>query len=90
MIRVYIPSALYSYTNHASEVAGKGNTLAEVLLDLNERFPGIRFRVVDEQDRPREHIRFFVDGELARVLSAPVGPSSEVHVLTALSGGSTC
>lgn len=90
MIRVHIPSALYSYTSSASEVEGHGATLGAVLLDLDARFPGIRFRIVDEQDRPREHIRFFVDGELTRVLSVPVHPDSEVHVITALSGGSTC
>ncbi|GEM_PF-189830 len=88
MIRVFIPSALYSYTDHAAEVEGRGTTLADVLADLDARYPGIRFRVVDEQDRPREHIRFFVNGELARRIDLPVGPNDEVHVITALSGGS--
>lgn len=87
MISVHLPSALYSYTSHQPTVEGKGTTLAEVLVDLDARFPGIRFRIVDEQDRVREHIRFFVNGELARRIDVPVGPDDEVHVITALSGG---
>ncbi|MEK7867489.1 MAG: MoaD/ThiS family protein [Planctomycetota bacterium] len=86
-ILVHLPSALYSYTAQQSTVEGKGATLAALLADLDARFPGIRFRVVDEQDRPREHIRFFVNGELARRIDLPVGPNDEVHVITALSGG---
>ena len=86
-ISVHLPSALYSYTAHQATVEGKGTTLSEVLSDLDARFPGIRFRVVDEQDRPREHIRFFVNGELARRIDLPVGPNDEVNVITALSGG---
>jgi len=34
-----------------------------ILAHINQRFPGIRFRVVDEQNRICEHMRIFVDGE---------------------------
>ena len=85
--RIHIPSPLYSYTGGAALVEARGSTLAALLDALETRYPGLRFRIVDEQNRIREHIRFFVDGELARELSQSVTPGHEVHILCALSGG---
>ena len=61
-MKVLIPSALRSYTE-ASEAEAKGATLAALLVDLEQQYPGIRFRIIDEQDRIRRHIRIFVNGE---------------------------
>ena len=66
---VRIASPLHSYTAGASRVEGRGATLAEVLGDLEQRFPGIRFRMIDEQDRIRPHLRLFVNTEEARDLA---------------------
>jgi sulfur-carrier protein len=83
-VRVLIPQPLRSYTG-APEVRGAGATIADVLLDLDARFPGIRFRMIDEQDRVRPHIRFFVDGVMAMSLSERAG--EELMIVAALSGG---
>jgi sulfur-carrier protein len=85
-MRVLIPSALRSYTERG-ETEASGATLAEVLADLDGRYAGIRFRVVDEQDRIRRHIRIFVNGEQAKSLAQAVGPVDEVIIVQALSGG---
>jgi len=85
-MRVLIPSALRSYTERG-ETEASGATLGEVLADLDGRYAGIRFRVVDEQDRIRRHIRIFVNGEQARDLAQAVGPADEVIIVQALSGG---
>jgi len=85
-MKVLIPQVLHSYTP-GREVAARGTTLAEVLADLDRQFPGIRFRIVDEQDRIRAHMRFFVGGEAVRDLSQPLGESDEVIIVQALSGG---
>ena len=61
-VKVLIPSPLLSYTKH-SEVDASGATLTELLADLDRRYPGLRFRIVDEQDRMRPHVRFFVNGD---------------------------
>ena len=68
-------------------VEASGATLAEILADLDRRFPGMRFRMIDEQDRIREHIRLFVDGEMVREIAHPVRAGQEVQILCALSGG---
>jgi sulfur-carrier protein len=85
-MKVLIPSPLFSYTN-AKEVTASGGTLAELLLDLDRRHPGLRFRIVDEQDRMRPHMRFFVNGEQVFELSQPLGPDDSVQIVQALSGG---
>lgn len=85
-MRVLIPSPLRSYTGQ-HEVDASGRTLAAVLADLDRRYPGIRFRMIDEQDRMRPHIRFFVNGEQVRELSRRLRPGDEVVIVQALSGG---
>ena len=85
-MKVLIPSALRSYTEHG-EAEASGATLAAVLSDLDRRYPGIRFRMIDEQDRVRRHIRIFVNGELGRELAHPLRATDEVVIAQALSGG---
>jgi molybdopterin converting factor small subunit len=85
-VRVHIPSALRSYTDRA-ETEASGTTLAALLVDLDRRYPGIRFRMVDEQERIRRHIRIFVNGEQVRELSQPLSVTDEVVIVQALSGG---
>lgn len=85
-MKVLIPSSLRSYTEHG-EAESSGSTLAAVLADLDHRYPGIRFRMIDEQDRIRRHIRIFVNGEQVRDLSQPLSATDEVIIVQALSGG---
>lgn len=85
-MRVMIPSALRSYTG-TGEVCAGGDTLAALLCELDRQFPGLRFRVVDEQDQIRRHIRFFVNGEQTFDLGCTLRPDDEVYVIQALSGG---
>ena len=57
-MKVYIPDALRSYTADLRTVSAKGATLAALLVDLDRQFPGIRFRMVDEQDSIRRKVTF--------------------------------
>lgn len=84
---IRIASPLRSYTGGAAAVPGEGGTVEEVLGDLERRFGGIRFRMVDEQDRIRPHIRLYVNTSEVKALSAPVRTGDTVHVICALSGG---
>ena len=85
-MRVLIPSALRAYTERG-ETEASGATLSALLTDLERRYPGIRFRIIDEQDRIRRHIRIFVNGEQARDLSLRLAAADEVVIVQALSGG---
>ena len=85
-MKVLIPGALRSYTEKG-EVEVGGATLADALAELDRRYVGIRFRMVDEQDQIRRHIRIFVNGEQARELSQPLAAKDEIVIVQALSGG---
>ena len=85
-MKVLIPSALRSYTESAAAEAN-GATLADLLVDLDRQYKGIRFRMVDEQDRIRRHIRIFVNGEQVRDLGRALAARDEVVIVQALSGG---
>jgi molybdopterin converting factor small subunit len=86
-MRVSVPSPLRSYTSGREEVEARGATLGDLLVDLDGQFPGMRFRMIDEQDRVRPHIRFFVNQALVRELGAALAVSDRVQILCALSGG---
>src|SRR6266705_2765526 len=86
-MNVLIPSQLRDYTGGRAHVEARGATLAELLADLERRFPGIRFRMIDEQDAIRRHIKIFVNQEQARDLGAALAANDEVTIVGALSGG---
>ena len=85
-MKVLIPSSLLSYTK-AREVEATGATLTELLADLDRQYPGLRFRVIDEQDQMRGHMRFFVNGVQAFDLTHALRSTDAVYLVQALSGG---
>ena len=85
-MKVLIPTPLLSYTA-TREVEASGATLSAVLAELDRQFPGIRFRMIDEQERMRRHVRFFVNGDQVFDLAQPLRATDEVVIVQALSGG---
>ena len=85
-MKVLIPTPLLSYTK-VREVEASGATLMELLADLDRRYPGLRFRVIDEQERMRPHMRFFVNQVQSFDLAQPLRPTDSVVLVQALSGG---
>jgi len=86
-LKVVLPTPLAEYTRHRREVEAEGATLAELLADLDRRYPGLRFRVIDEQGAVRPHIKVFVNRVQARSLAQALAAADEVLVVAALSGG---
>jgi molybdopterin converting factor small subunit len=87
MVRVLIPSQLHAYSGGASRVEASGARVCDVLDDLDRRFPGLKFRVIDEQDRVRPHMRLFVGRTAARDIRVPIADGEELLIFGALSGG---
>ena len=85
-MKILIPSPLLSYT-HAREVEANGATLSELLADLDRQYPGLRFRVIDEQEQMRPHMRFFVNGQQVFGMVHTLRPTDSVQLVQALSGG---
>jgi molybdopterin synthase sulfur carrier subunit len=87
MVRVLIPSQLIAYTDGASRVEAAGASVGAVLDDLDRRYPGLKFRVVDEQDRVRKHMRMFIGRDETRSVAAALDEGDELLIFGALSGG---
>jgi molybdopterin synthase sulfur carrier subunit len=85
-MKVLIPGALRSYTA-AAQVEAEAATLDALFSDLDRRYPGLRFRVVDEQGQLRANMRIFVDGLGVRDMQHALKPDAFVAVVLALSGG---
>lgn len=86
-MKVRVASPLRSYTGGAANVEADGPTVAAVLADLDRRYPGMRFRIVDEQGRIRTHVNMWVDGERVRSLDVALDSAVELTIMQALSGG---
>ena len=89
--RVAIPSPLRSYCGGAPAVtvacASASPTLSELLAGLDSAYPGIRFRMLDEQGALRPHIQVFVNAAVQRNPAAILPPHADVMIVAALSGG---
>ena len=86
-MQVNVPFPLRSYTGDQARVEANGSTLAEAISDLDARYPGFRFRIVDEQDRIRSHIQIFVNQSRTAGLDAPLSPGDKIQIILAISGG---
>lgn len=86
-MKVVLPTPLAEYTSNRREVQAEGATLDDLLHDLDRRHPGIRFRIVNEQDAIRPHIKIFVNGAQAASVARALSPTDDVLIVAALSGG---
>ena len=86
-VRVMIPSQLTAYTGGQTRIEAAGATVDAVLDDVDRQFPGLKFRVVDEQDRVRRHMRLFVGLDETRDIRRPLAAGEELLIFGALSGG---
>jgi sulfur-carrier protein len=87
MHAVRVPSPLRSYTAGAAQVNVAGDSIAAILASLDRAHPGMRFRMIDEQDRIRPHIRIFVNQREVTTLDEALARDDVVHLICALSGG---
>ena len=86
-MNVRIATPLRSYTDQLGNVEAQGDTVDDVLKDLDSRYPGLRFRVVDEQGELRRHMNLYLGKERVRELDLPIGDAIELTIMQALSGG---
>jgi molybdopterin synthase sulfur carrier subunit len=88
-VTVHIPASLRTYTDGQDEVILEGPDVAELLRRLDEAFPGIRERVVDETGAPRPYVNLFVNDELVREPFPQVrlSPGDVIHILPSVAGG---
>ena len=87
MAVVHLPRSLTAlFPGAERRVEVDAATIADLVTQLDARWPGFRDRVVEEGPRIREHVNVFVDGERAE-LGTSLGGSAVVHVIPAVAGG---
>jgi len=89
-VSVRIPTILRTYTDGVSEVSAAGDTLAEVLDDLDASYPGIKGRILDEAGQLRRFVNVYVGNDDVRFLDhlATATPDgTQISVIPAVAGG---
>ena len=87
MPEVWIPSLMRRLTDGLEQVQVPGETIREVIENLETKFPGIRERIC-EDGRIRPGLAVVIDGIVSNDgMRQRVGVESEVHFVTAISGG---
>ncbi|HET9858178.1 MAG TPA: MoaD/ThiS family protein [Nocardioidaceae bacterium] len=89
-VKVRIPTILRTYTGGESEVAASGDTLAQVIDDLDSSYPGIKGRILDDQGAIRRFVNVYVGNDDVRFLDAlqtPTPEGAQISVIPAVAGG---
>jgi sulfur-carrier protein len=89
-IEVRVPTILRSYTGGQKSVQAKGDTVADLLTDLDASFPGIRARLLTEDGALHRFVNFYVNDEDVRFLGgldAKLNDGDTVTILPAVAGG---
>ena len=89
-VTVRIPTPLRRITNGADKVSVEGQNLKEIVITLEEQFPGIKERLCDEQGELRTFVNMYINGEDIRFLNGldtPTNTGDEVSIVPAVAGG---
>ncbi|MBK8575859.1 MAG: MoaD/ThiS family protein [Elusimicrobia bacterium] len=88
--KVRIPAPLRRLTKDQAVVDVEGQTVVEVIVDLEKKYPGLKERLCDETGQIRRFINVFVNGEDIRFkdgAKTAVPAGAEVSVVPAIAGG---
>ena len=86
-VRIRVAPLLYSYTGGLKTIEVEGSTLREAIASLDRRYPGVAFRMIDEQGLIRPHMNIFVGEQSVRDLDVTLVDGVEIYIVGALSGG---
>ena len=90
MATIKIPTPLRATTADLDTVQGNGKDLISVIGDLENQFPGMRERLLDENNEIRRFVNIFINGEDVRFLeglSTTIATSDEISIVPAVAGG---
>jgi MoaD family protein len=89
-VEVRVPTILRSYTGGEKVVTGTGDTIADLLADLDSRYAGLRARLVTEDGALHKFVNVYINDEDVRflgALAAPLKDGDSVTILPAVAGG---
>jgi len=89
-ITVRIPTPLRRVTNGEDKVTVEGSNLNEIIGSLNDKYPGIKARICDDQGDLRNFVNVYVNGEDVRFLEGletSTKTGDEISIVPAVAGG---
>ena len=89
-IKVRIPTPLMKLTDNQSEVSAEGETISDIINNLENQFNGIKERICDESGAPRRFINIYINEEDIRFLEGEktvVKDGDEISIIPAIAGG---
>ena len=89
-IKVRIPTPLMKLTDNQSEVSAEGETIADIINNLEDQFNGIKDRICEENGSPRRFINIYINEEDIRFLEGEkttVKDGDEISIIPAIAGG---
>jgi sulfur-carrier protein len=89
-IEVIVPTILRPYTGGQKAVEASGDTVSDLMADLDGRYPGLRSRIIGADGRLQRFVNVYVNDEDVRFLGeldAKLGDGDQVTILPAVAGG---
>ena len=89
-IKVRIPTPLMKLTDNQSEVSAEGETISDIINNLENQFNGIKDRICEENGAPRRFINIYINEEDIRFLEGEkttVNDGDEISIIPAIAGG---
>lgn len=89
-VKVRIPTPLQKLTGGKAEVTSTAKTVAQIIMDLEKKYPGMKERLCDEKGEIRRFINIFVNGKDIRFLkgrNSKLKDGDEVSIIPAIAGG---
>ena len=89
-VEIRVPTILRTYTDGQKVVTASGDTLTDLLADLDNRHPGIRARLITEDGSLHRFVNIYVNDEdvlFLGALDAKVADGDTVTILPAVAGG---
>ena len=88
-ITVRIPAPLRTLTGGKDEVSAEGGTIADLIVDLDRKHPGLKDRLLDEKG-VRRFVNIYVNDEDVQFsggLATEISDGDSVTILPAVAGG---
>lgn len=89
-VKVRIPTPLRTLTNGSEEVTVEGNSIKEVIDNLETEYKGFKERLCDENGQIRRFINFYLNDEDIRFKDnqeTTVKDGDQISIVPAIAGG---
>ncbi len=89
-VTVRIPTPLQKLTGEKAEIVAEGQTIRDLIQDLDRQFPGFKDRLCDPDGKLRRFVNIYINEEDIRFLKqeeTPLKDGDEVSIIPAIAGG---